>query len=199
MQIVKLHQWLLCTAKTVYFCFQSVYTYTKVNTLCLISGLLNILQRCRNLHFPSLLIPICWFFLEELLVLWDRVFPSYYIKSYGCFSSVLSVCVSVPPEWLSGLCQTVQLMSFPNLPSIKAEVLLSPVFLAIDYQRKPISFGVYGLYQMPMDSKIIKEGGEECEKQENCHVIPIFPPSLDELFLQWMQSGNRQFCRFWIN
>lgn len=44
--IVKPHWWLLCTAKTVYFCLQAVYTYPRVNTLCLTSGLLNILQSC---------------------------------------------------------------------------------------------------------------------------------------------------------
>lgn len=66
----------------------------------------------------------------------------------------------MPPQWLSALCQTVQLMSFPNLPSFRALVLLSPVFLEIDYQRKQIFFGVFGLYQMPMNSKIIEEGEE---------------------------------------
>lgn len=112
------------------------------------------------------------------------------MKAYGCVSSVLLVCVSVPPEWLSGLSQTVQLMSFPSHPAFRALVVLSPVFLEIDYLRKPIFFGVFGLYQMPMNSKIMKEGGEESgkgiikvlfcccfkyeQKQEHCHVTSIF-------------------------
>lgn len=52
-------------------------------------------------------------------------------------------------------------MSFPNLPPFRALVLLSPLFVAIDYQQKTILFSVFGLYQMPMNSKIIREEGEE--------------------------------------
>lgn len=87
---------LCCKNYLLLLCFPSLskYMHTYIHTRFLSQGYW--IAWCRNSHLPYLFITVYFYFYFFFLKyfqegLWGRILPSYYIKSYGCVTSILSI------------------------------------------------------------------------------------------------------------